>query len=69
MLRILRTSLVLLVLWAPGAVLLLWAPGAGAARLEIPLRVPLEALREALAAQLAGPKEKPPLETTGRPKL
>ena len=32
---------------------LLWAPLAGAARLEVPLRLPVEAIREALAAQLA----------------
>jgi hypothetical protein len=33
--------------------LILYAPGALAARLEIPLRVPFEPIRKALAAQLA----------------
>jgi hypothetical protein len=33
--------------------LVLCAPGAMAARLEIPLRVPFEPIRKALAAQLA----------------
>jgi Transglycosylase SLT domain len=32
--------------------LVLWAPGALAARLEIPLRVPFESIRQALSAQL-----------------
>jgi hypothetical protein len=39
--------------------LLLCAPGALAARLEIPLRVPLEPIRQALSAQLAASPSKP----------
>ncbi|MFL6566178.1 MAG: lytic transglycosylase domain-containing protein [Burkholderiales bacterium] len=41
------------------ASLVLFAPCALAARLEIPLRLPLEPLREAIAAQLAASKAKP----------
>lgn len=39
--------------------LILWAPGTLAGRVEIPLRVPLETIRQALSAQLAASPARP----------
>ena len=44
----------------------LWASLAHAAQLEIPLRLPLEAIREALASQLAAASNKGFLYREGR---